>query len=228
VAISVLDVRSTFVPPRLVVAGRGVPSRAVVRTAGPRLLPLTVLAAAGIGVIEALGLLAVGLTGLDSLLTAATRPHGAVVAGVVLALAAWVVVAAGSGASMVDGTGRRGFVAVAYAELFAVAVAGVAAVVAGLHVPTPAHLPLPAAVVLALAVPVGKLLLAGSASTQAWLAAGPRVRERRPDPVVMHRMVATVTLAVIGLGLGAVAIGGPQQDGPGGIGAAVTAVVADR
>jgi hypothetical protein len=225
-AISVLDVRSTFVPPRLIVR-----SPATVRTAAPaapRRLPLTVLAAAAIGVTEALGLLAVGLTGLDSLLTSATRPHGGIVGAVVLLLATWVVLSAGTGAAMVDGTGRRSFVALAYAELFAVAIAGVAAVAIPLPVPTPAHLPLPAVVLLALAVPVAKLLFAGSMSLQAWIAAGPRIRERRPDPVVMHRMVATVTMAVIGLALGAVAIGGPQQDGPGGVGVAATAVVADR
>jgi hypothetical protein len=224
-AISVLDVRSTFVPPRLVL-----PSRATVRTAAPaapRRLPLTVMAAAALGVTEALGLLAVGLTGLDSLLTAATRPHGGIVGAVVLLLATWVVVSAGSGAALVDGTGRRGFVAVAYAELFAVAVVGIAAVAVPLPVPT-AGLPLPAVVLLALAVPVAKLLLAGTSSVQAWIAAGPRVRSSRPDPVAKHRMVATLTMAVIGLGLGAVAVGGPQQDGPGGIGTTVTSVVADR
>jgi hypothetical protein len=224
VAISVLDVRSTFVPPRVVV-----PSRTAVRTtAAPRRLPLTVIAAAAMGVAEALGLLAVGLTSMDSLLTSATRPHGGVVAAVVLALATWVVVSAGSGATMVDGAGRRGFVAVAHAELFAVAAAGLTAVFVGLPASIPAPLPLPALVLIALAVPVAKLLLAGSPSAQAWIAAGPRIRERRPDPVARHRMVATVTMAVIGLALGAVAIGGPQQDGPGGVGVAATAVVADR
>lgn len=222
-AISVLDVRSTFVPPRIVV-----PTRTSVGRAAPRRLPLTVLAAAVIGVTEALGLLAVGLTGLDGLLTSATRPHGAVVGAVVLLLATWVVVSAGSGAAMVDGAGRRGFVAVAHAELFAVAAVGVAAVAIPLPVPTPAGLPLPALVLLALSVPVAKLLLAGSTSAQAWIAAGPRIRERRPDPVAKHRLVATLTMAVIGLGLGAVAIGGPQQDGPGPFGATVTSVTADR
>jgi hypothetical protein len=223
-AISVLDVRSTFVPPRI-----AVPSR--VRTAAPaasRRLPLTVIAATALGVTEALGLLAVGLTGLDSLLTSAARPHGGIVGAIVLLLATWVVVSAGSGAALVDGTGRRGFVAVAHAELFAVAAAGIAAVAVPLPVPTPAHLPLPAVVLMALAVPVAKLLLAGTSPVQAWIAAGPRSRERRPDPVARHRMVATVTMAVIGLALGAVAIGGPQPDGPGGVGVAATAVVTDR
>jgi hypothetical protein len=224
VAISVLDVRSTFVPPR-------VPSRAVVRTAAPsapRRLPLTVLAAGVIGVVESLGLLAVGLTGLDVLLTASSRPHGALVAAALVGLAGWVVASAGSGATMIDGAGRRSFVALAHAELFAVAIAGVAAVVVPLPVPTPEHLPLPALVLLLLAVPVGKLLLAGSPSAQAWIAAGPRIRERRPDPVAKHRLVATLTVAAIGLGLGAVAIGGPQPEGPGGVGTSITSVVADR
>src|SRR4051794_11723666 len=225
-AISVLDVRSTVVPPRVVV-----PSRATVRTAAPaapRRLPLTVVAAAALGVTEALVLLAVGLAGLDGLMASGTRPHGAVVAAVVLLLATWVVLSAGTGATIVDGSGRRGFVAVAYAELFAVAVAGVAAVALALPVPTPAHLPLAAVVLMALAVPVAKILLAGSTPVQAWIAAGPRLRERRPDPVARHRMVATVTMAVIGRGLGAVATGGPQQDGPGGAGVAATAVIAHR
>ncbi len=223
-AISVLDVRSTFVPPRI-----AVPSR--VRTAapaGPRRLPLPVIAAAAVGVTEALGLLAVGLAGLDSLLTSGTRPHGGLVAAVVLLLATWVVVSAGSGAAMVDGVGHRGFVALAYGELFAVAVVGVAAVAVPLPVPTPAGLPLPAAVLVALAVPVAKILLAGSVPAQAWIAAGPRVRERRPDPVAKHRIASTLTVAAIGLALGAVAIGGPQQEGPGAVGTTVTAVVADR
>lgn len=222
-AISVLDVRSTFVPPRV-----AVPSRTTVRTTSqPRRLPLAVAAAGALGVVEALGLLAVGLTGLDTLLSASTRPHGAVVALALVALAGWVVASAGSGATMIDGAGRKSYVAVAYAELFAVAIAGTAAVIVPLPVPTPEHLPLPALVLLLLAVPVAKLLLAGSATAQAWIAAGPRIRERRPDPVAKHRMVATLTVAAIGLGLGAVAIGGPQNDGPTGIGA-VTSVVVDR
>jgi hypothetical protein len=223
-AISVLDVRSTFVPPRL-----ALPSRVrAAAPAAPRRMPLSVVAAAGLGLTEALGLLAVGLTGLDGLLASTTRPHGAVVGAVVLLLAAWIVVSAGSGAALVDGTGRRGFVAVAHAELFAVAVVGVAAVAVPLPLPSPAQLPPAAVVLVALAVPVAKLLLAGSTSLEAWIAAGPRIRERRPDPVARHRAIATVTMAVIGLGLGAVAVGGPQQQGPGAVGAAVTSVTADR
>lgn len=228
-AISVLDVRSTFVPPRIVAGGWDASGR--MRTAAPaapRRLPLTVLAAAVIGIAEALGLLAVGLTGLDGLLLSAVRPSGAVIGGALVLLAAWVVASAGGGATMVDGAGRRGFVALAHVELFAVAIAGVSAVVVPLPVPTPAGLSLPALVLLALAVPVAKLLLAGSPSAQAWIAAGPRVRERRPDPVARHRVVCTLTVAAIGLALGAVAIGGPQSDGPGPFGATVAGVSADR
>jgi hypothetical protein len=187
---------------------------------------VTVVAAAVLGVTEALGLLAVGLTGLDRLVASPARPHGAVAAAVVVLLATWIVASAGSGAALVDATGRRGFVAAANVELFTVAAIGLAAIAVPL--PIPGQLPLPAAVLLALAVPVAKLLLAGTPTLQAWIAAGPRIRERRPDPVARHRMVATLTLAAIGLALGAVAIGGPQQDGPGGVGVAATAVVADR
>ena len=223
-ATSVLDVRGTVVPPRV-----AVPSR--VRTAAaaaPRRLPPAVLAAAAVGVIEALGLLAVGLTGLDGLLLARSRPPGAVVGAALMLLAAWVVASAGSGATLVDGAGRRGFVALAHVELFAVAIAGVGAVVLPLPVPAPAGLPLPALVLLALAVPVVKLLLAGSPSAQAWIAAGPRVRERRPDPVAQHRVVCALTVAAIGLALGAVATGGPASDGPGPFGATVAGASADR
>jgi len=213
VAISVLDVRSTFVPPRVVAGGWGVSSRTAAGAAAtPRRLPLTVVLAATVGVTEALGLLAVGLTGLDSLLTSSTRPHGGVVAAVVLALATWVVVSAGSGATMVDGAGRRGFVAVAHAELFAVAAAGLTAVFVGLPASIPAPLPLPALVLIALAVPVAKLLLAGSPSAVAWVAAGPRPAERRPDPATTYRVLATATLGLIGLALGAVALLGPVDD----------------
>jgi hypothetical protein len=211
-AISVLDVRSTLVPPR---------------TAGTR-LPVTVAAAAAVGVLEALGLLAVGLTGLDGLLLTAGRPPEVVVGAVLVLLAAWVVASAGGGATMVDGAGRRGFVALAHLELFAVAIAGICALVVPLPVPPPAGLSVPALVLLALAVPVVKLLLAGAPSARAWIAAGPRIRERRPDPVARHRVVCALTVAAIGLALGAVAVGGPQPDGPEGFGATIAGVTADR
>jgi hypothetical protein len=73
----------------------------------------------------------------------------------------------------------------------------------------------PALGLVALAVPVGKLLLAGAPSAQAWIAAGPRIRVSRPDPVATHRLLATVTLGVIGAALCAVAILAPVPAGGG-------------
>jgi hypothetical protein len=69
---------------------------------------------------------------------------------------------------------------------------------------------------LALAVPVGKLLLVGSPSAVAWVAAGPRIRERRPDPVAAHRLLCTLTIAGIGLSLMAVAVFVPADAATGG------------
>ena len=66
---------------------------------------------------------------------------------------------------------------------------------------------------MALVVPVGKLLLAAAPSAQQWVAAGPRTRVRRADPVQTHRLLATVTLAVIGLSLAAVAVLAPVPSG---------------
>jgi hypothetical protein len=45
------------------------------------------------------------------------------------------------------------------------------------------------------------------------VAEGPRTRVRRADPVQTHRMLAMVTLAVIGLSLTAVAVLAPVQNG---------------
>ncbi len=73
----------------------------------------------------------------------------------------------------------------------------------------PAPLPLPALGLLALAVPVGKLLLAGAPSARCWIAQGPRAQVRRPDPVQAHRLPATLTLGVIAASLCAVAVLAP-------------------
>jgi hypothetical protein len=100
---------------------------------------------------------------------------------------------------------------VAYAELVLVAMLLVVATM--LPVANPTTLPLPALGLLALAVPVGKLLLVSAPSAQRWVVAGPRVRARRPDPVESHRVLATLTLGVIGLSLGAIAVLSPVQDG---------------
>ena len=206
-ATSVLDIRETLAAPRVLA-----PARAAVEAA-PRRLPLTVAAAGLIGVLEAVGLLAMALTSLDGLLSSPTRPAGWIVAGGLLMLAGWIVLCAGSGAAVIDGAGRKLVQAVAYAELVLVAMGLVVAT--ALPVATPGNIPLPVLGLMALAVPVGKLLLVGAPSARGWVAAGPRTRVRRADPVQTHRVLATVTLGLIGLSLAAVAVLAPvPTDGP--------------
>lgn len=211
-ATTVLDVRETFAPPHV-----RRPRRPAVASSPTtvRRLPAAVLAAGGIGIVEAVALLAVSLTGLDAVLTSPARPAGWLVGAGLLALAAWIVLCAGGGAGLIDGTGRRLTVGVALAELGLVATLAVVATVTPLAGQIPFGLPLPALVLLATAVPVGKLLLVGAPSAQAWIAAGPRTRDRRPDPVAAHRALATATLAFIGLGLVALTVLAPvPADGP--------------
>jgi hypothetical protein len=216
VAISVFDVRDTFAPRPV-----RVPAVAAVATsAATRRVPVTVVAAGAIGVIEAVGLLAVALAGLDGVLSVTGRPAGWLVAGGLLLLAAWIVLCAGSGAALLDGTGRSLLMGVAYTEMALVAALLVLATAIPFQNPT--SLPLPALGLLLLAVPVGKLLLAGAPSAVCWVAEGPRTRVRRPDPVKAHRLLATLTLGVIGAALCAVAIQTPAQDG--GAGAPAPAV----
>jgi hypothetical protein len=168
--------------------------------------PLPVAAAGVLAVVEALALLAVGLTGLDGIFGTGLRPDGGLVALTLLVLAAWVVLCAGGGASLVDGAGRLLLVAVSCGEiaLFLVLTgAGVLGVDGGWRVvvgPLGA-LPVPALTVLALAVPITKLLLAGSDAASGWLAAGPRPRARRPQLPRPHRVLRGVTLGAIGLTL---------------------------
>jgi hypothetical protein len=206
-ATSVLDIRETLAAPRVLA-----PARAAVEAA-PRRLPLTVAAAGLIGVLEAVGLLAMALTSLDGLLSSPTRPAGWIVAGGLLMLAGWIVLCAGSGAAVIDGAGRKLVQAVACAELMLVAMGLVVAT--ALPVATPGNSPLPVLGLMALAVPVGKLLLVGAPSARGWVAAGPRTRVRGADPVQTHRLLATVTLGLIGLSLAAVAVLAPvPTDGP--------------
>ena len=205
-AISVLDVRDTFAAPRV-----RVPAVAAGEASAVRRLPVPILAAGAIGVLEAVGLLAVGLTSLDDVMTAALRPAGWMVAGGLLVLSAWIVLCAGSGAAIIDGAGRTLLLAVACTEL--VLVSGLLVVFTVLPVAHPTSLPLPALGLLALAVPVGKLLLVSTPSARQWLIDGPRVRTRRPDPVQSHRLLATLTLAVIGLALAGVAVLSPVPHG---------------
>ena len=208
-AISVLDVRDTFAPQHVrVPAVAAVAPSAATAT---RRLPMAVVGAGLVGIVEAVGLLAVALTGLDGVLSAAGRPAGWLIAGGLVLLAAWIVLCAGSGAALLDGTGRSLLRGVAYAEMVLVAALLVAATAGVL--PNPTSLPVPALGLLLLAVPVGKLLLVGAPSAARWMAQGPRTRVRRPDPVQAHRLLATLTLGVLGASLCAVAILTPVQDG---------------
>lgn len=210
-AISVLDLRDTRAAPHVSVPARATVAETSATVTGR--IPLTVVAAGLIGVLEAVGLLAVALTSLDGLLSSPARPAGWIVAGGLVLLAAWIVLCAGSGAALLDGAGRTLLMGVAYAEL--VLVAMLLVIVTALPIPTPGNIPVPALGLVALAVPIGKLLLAGSPSAQRWVAAGPRTRVRRADPVQTHRLLATVTLGIIGLSLTAVAVLAPvPTDGP--------------
>jgi hypothetical protein len=205
-AIGVLEARDGFAAQHARVPAAVAPAVAV-----PSRLPVTVVGAALVGVLEAVALLAVVLGGLDGILTSVGRPPGWLVAAALVVLACWIVLCAGSAAAMVDGTGRSLLQGVACAEMAAVAVLLVVATVTPFAHPT--ALPLPALALLALAVPVGKLLLAGAPSAQAWIAQGPRARVRRPDPVQTHRGLATITLGVIGTALCAVAVLAPVPAG---------------
>ncbi|TQN37576.1 hypothetical protein FHU33_4234 [Blastococcus colisei] len=200
---AVLD---TFAAPQ----GRAAVRAAVETPATTRRVPLAVVGAGVIGVVEAIALLAVSLTGLDGLLSAGRAP-GWLVAVVLVVLAGWIVLCAGSAAAMVDGAGRSLLTGVAYAEMGLVAGLLVVATVTPFVNPT--SLPVPALGLLALAVPVGKLLLAGAPSAERWIAQGPRARTRRPDPVQAHRLLATVTLGAIGFSLCAVAVLEPVPAG---------------
>jgi hypothetical protein len=210
VTISVLDVRDSLAHPHI-----RVPSRPAVATTptAPRRVPATVVAAGLLGITEAVGLLAASLTSLDGVLASATRPAGWVVAAGLVVLAGWIVLAAGGAAAIIDGSGRRLLIAVSCAEVCLVAMVGVVAVTVPLPVALPTGLPLPALLLVAFAVPVGKLLLADAPSAKSWVAAGPRIRETRPDPVAAHRVLATLTLGVIAVALGALAVLVPVSDG---------------
>ena len=173
--------------------------------------PAAVLAAAAVGVAEAVALLAGGLTGLDGLLLSALRPPGPVVAVVLLLLllAGWVVLCAGGGVMLVDRSGRRVHTAVATAEIALVGALMALALVTPLFDALPVGLPLPALALLTLGLPVGKLLLAGAPSAVAWVAEGPRVPARRAEPAAAGPRTRVATLAVIGLALVTVALTTP-------------------
>jgi hypothetical protein len=220
-AINVLDVRDTFAAPRV-----RVPALRLVATsprASVRRLPVAVVAAGVLGILEAVALLAVAVAGIDGVLTS-VAPTGSVLALGLTAMAAWIVFSAGSGAGLIEATGRTLFVGLAYAEMVLVGFLLVVATFVPVAT-TPSGLPLPALALLVLAVPVAKLLLAGTPSARQWVADGPRVRVRRPDPVAAHRLLATLTLGVIGISLAAIAVLAPMQGPDGGPGAAAASVV---
>ena len=185
--------------------------------AGRRTTPLPVVAVAGIAVVESLGLLALGMTSLDRAFGSAVRPSGGLVAVTLVLLAGWVVLCAGGGASLVDGAGRTLVVSVACGEISLLVVLGLAAVLGAdgmalVAVGPLGALPVPALALLALAVPLGKLLLAGTPSSLAWVAAGPRRRARRPASAPDRPVLRGVTLAVIGLALTTVSLLGSPAD----------------
>jgi hypothetical protein len=210
VAISVLDVHDTVVPRRI-----AVPSLRLVAapSATVRRLPVTVLAAGLLGIVESVGLLAVALTGLDGVVASTVVVPGWGFALGLVVLAGWVVLCAGGGAAFIDGAGRRLVVGVAVAELVLLALLIVVTTTTSLISAAPGGLPLPLLLLMAAAVPVGKLLLVGAPSAVAWISEGPRVRERRVDPVAAHRLLATVTLGLIGASLAAVAVLAPVHGG---------------
>ena len=175
--------------------------------------PATVLLLAAVSGLEAIALLAGGLTGLDGLVTAAPRPDGALVALVLGALAAWIVLCAAGGLAAVDGSGRRLPTGVACAELAIVAALFVVARSTGLGAELPTTLPLPALALLALAVPVGKLMLLSAPSTVAWEAALPPRRRARPA-AVPHPRVRLATVALIAVALGSLALTTPVAGEP--------------
>ena len=197
-ASTVLDVRDTVAPAR-------------VRTS--RRVPVAPLAAGALAILEAGGLLATALARVDVVLASPTRPAGWLMVLGLGALAGWIVLCGGGGAALIDGSGRRLVVVTSSIELFVVSVLGVLAVM--LPVPSwlTGGLPLPLLFALAVALPIGKLLLSDAPSTRQWVLQGPRVRARRPDPVARYRALCTLTLGLIALGLGAVAVVGPSDAG---------------
>jgi hypothetical protein len=195
VASTVLDARET--------------PRAAPPSTGRRWPPSAVLAAAAVGVAEAVALLAGGLTGLDGLLLSPLRPAGPLVAVVLLLLAGWVVLCAGGGVLLIERSGRRVYTAVATMEIALVGALMALALLTPLFDTLPVALPLPALVLLALGLPVGKLLLVGAPSVVTWVAQGPRAPARRPEPAVLGMRTRVATLAVIGLALVTVALTTP-------------------
>ena len=98
-----------------------------------RRVPVPALVAGVLSVVQAVGLLAGGLDGIDGVLATPARPAGLLIVGGLVALAGWIVLAAGGGAALIDGANRRLLVLTSSVELFVVAVVGAFAVARGRH-----------------------------------------------------------------------------------------------
>ncbi|WP_347059378.1 hypothetical protein ABC795_02900 [Blastococcus sp. HT6-30] len=222
-ASTVLDIRDT------VGSRYAVPARSATVDGGSsdvrRRVPAAALAAGLLAVLEAIGLLATGLTRIDAVLAAPVRPAGWLVLLGLVTLAGWIVLSAGAGAALVDGSGRRLLVLTSLAELVVVSLLGAVAVVLPLPEVLTGGVPLPLLFAAAIALPVGKLLLADAPSVREWVRRGPRVRVRRPDPVSVHRSLCTVTLGLIALVLGGLVVLDPADADPAG---PATSVVPQR
>ncbi|MCA0144579.1 hypothetical protein [Blastococcus sp. LR1] len=216
-AISVLDVRDTVAQPYLREQRMSGATHEVDVEQRLRRVPAPALLAGFISVVQAVGLLATGLTGIDGVLATPTRPPGLLIVGTLVALAAWIVLAAVGGAALVDGCTRRLLVLTASVELSVVAVVGAVALFWPLPDALTYGLPVPVAFAGAVALPVAKLLLADAPTARRWVAQGPRRTARRPgpDPAVVHRALCTATLGVIALGLGVLAVVTPPQSDAG-------------
>ncbi|RBY86156.1 hypothetical protein [Blastococcus sp. TF02A-26] len=177
--------------------------------------PVTVLAAAGIALLQAVAVVAAALTGLDGLFRSSGGSSGAVAALWLLGLAAWAVFGAGGGLLLVDGSGSRLLVVVACTELAVLVVAFLVALATPSLDALGPGLPVPALALSAVAVPVGKMLLATAPSATAWVAAGPRPRERAPELSEDQRTLRVATVAVIGVALLAVVLTNPADAGTG-------------
>ncbi|MGY2085181.1 hypothetical protein [Blastococcus sp. SYSU DS0539] len=216
-ASTVLDVRDTIGSP-FARPARPAPRATATGAPGvaPRRVSVPALAAGVLAVLEAVGLLAAGLTRADAVLAAPVRPAGWLIASGLFLLAGWIVLAAGAGAALIDGSSRTLLVVTSGVELVAASFLGVLAMLMPLPEALTGGVPLPLLVAAALALPIGKLLLVDTPSAREWVLQGPRVRFRRPDPVTVHRSLCTLTLGLIALALGGLAVLGPVGADPSG------------
>jgi hypothetical protein len=177
--------------------------------AGRRRPPAAVLAAGALCVVEAVALLALGLTSLDALWGDGLRPPGALVAGTLVGLAAWVVLVAAGGACLVDGAGHRLLVGTSVGELAVLAVLAVGGASGGVHqVELAGHVvALSAVAVTAAVVPLVKLLLGTTPAAGTWTATTRRP-VRAPRPPLAHRRARAATLVTIAAVLTTVALTG--------------------